>query len=339
MNQVREKYLQSLKGDLAGFIALMGAQFGAKVDMLAQLLGDAHHPSLGAYKERILADAIAASLPKRYSVGTGFVLFPYLRPVTEKKGDKMPKPALIDHRPSSQCDLIVYDSSSYPTIFQDSQFVVVRPEAVHAIIEVKGSLDPKALKTAVDSLIRFGREWVACDRLYADQLWKTRLHCPGLFIMAWQTGISPTGKPRINGTQVREYLAREYKRAVRRDELEKFPMLHSAYVYNDYIVSQVAEIKGNAEKADASHGYATTRGKSKRITSAGTAETVGDMTVGALIAALQLFLTVRFNSLFSYFDQGEALDKEHPHSGYTPWLFGDDDVAKVGRSTDSAEAE
>ena len=80
MNPARKKYLQSLQGDLAGFTALLGEQFGAKVNMLAQLLGDAHHPSLGAYKERILADAIASSLPKRYRIGTGFVLFPYKRP-------------------------------------------------------------------------------------------------------------------------------------------------------------------------------------------------------------------------------------------------------------------
>ena len=103
-------------------------------------------------------------------------------------------------------------------------------------------------------------------------------------------------------------------------------MLHSAYIYNDYIVSQVAEVTDQG----ASHGYATMRGYSKRLTASGGAEKVGDMTVGALIASLQLFLAGRFNSLFAYFDQGEMLDKDHPHSGYTPWLFGED-VAKVGR--------
>ena len=41
---------------------------------------------------------------------------------------------------SSQLDIIVYDDTDYAPIFREKDVVVVRPESVRAVIEVKGFL-------------------------------------------------------------------------------------------------------------------------------------------------------------------------------------------------------
>ena len=63
--------------DLTGYTALFGESLASKVDLLGRLLGDSHYPSLGQYKERLLADAIRDFLPRKVEVGTGFVMFPH----------------------------------------------------------------------------------------------------------------------------------------------------------------------------------------------------------------------------------------------------------------------
>ncbi|MEH1835203.1 MAG: hypothetical protein V7L29_24895 [Nostoc sp.] len=72
----RHKYKQSFTGDLMSYAALMGESFTSKINSLAQIIRDAHYPSLGTYKERLLMSMIKQFIPKRYDVGTGFIIFP-----------------------------------------------------------------------------------------------------------------------------------------------------------------------------------------------------------------------------------------------------------------------
>lgn len=58
-------------------------------------------------------------LPSNVTVGTGFV----------KNGEET----------TNQIDLIIYDNS-VPTLFSEGDFVVVLPESVYGIIEVKSKL-------------------------------------------------------------------------------------------------------------------------------------------------------------------------------------------------------
>jgi len=60
---------------LTGFAALLGDSFASKIDLLTQIIQERHYPSLGRYKERLLAKTISEYIPKSYEVGTGFVLF------------------------------------------------------------------------------------------------------------------------------------------------------------------------------------------------------------------------------------------------------------------------
>jgi len=323
----RQKYLKSKSGALPGFAALLGEQFGARVNLLAQLIGTAHYPSLGAYKERLLMEVIRQYIPKRYSVGTGFTLFPRQPQFTNIPPKDFDFGNTCQHSPSHQCDILVYDSWSHPVIFQDGDFVVLRPEALRAIVEVKGSLDHKGLKQTLSDMITFGQEWKRCSEFYQKHYQTDTLHIPGLFLLAWQTSVDKSGRDRITGVQVREMIVNCYSTRLVKEEIEGLPLLRSAYVYNSYIVSQISVLKDK----EISFGYRTHRGQSKRYTPSGKLQVVGDMTIADLLAYIQHHLDVPFNRFYSYVDQASSVpeDGEHPHFGYTPWLQGAEDVRMV----------
>jgi len=82
-----------------------------------------HTLSVGRYHEEALKSTLRLFLPTRFSIKTGFVHIPQTG-VTSK-----------------QCDLIIIDENepnSY--FFQDGEFVIVHPEAVVCVIEVKTNI-------------------------------------------------------------------------------------------------------------------------------------------------------------------------------------------------------
>jgi hypothetical protein len=322
MTNRRQKYLESKSGDLAGFAALLGDQFGARVNLLAQLIGDAHFPSLGAYKERLLMQVLRQYIPKRYSVGTGFVLFPELRAFNPPIPVDLTFTTPIALSPSHQCDILVYDAWAHPVVFEDGDFVVLRPEAVRAVVEVKSSLDGASLRSTLKAMLGFAKEWKKCATFYQEQGHRKALHEPGQFLLAWQVSVDASGKERISGHQVRNRIVEFYSKNVSKEEVKVLPLLRAAYVYNDYIVSQMGR---SDQKGDYSFGYGTGRGKSKRIDAKGALEIAGDMTISSLLAYVQLSLESPFNTIFSYVDQTNRIEEnEHRYYGYKPWLFGED---------------
>jgi hypothetical protein len=85
----------------------------------------------GRYKEAVLKSIIERFLPAKFKIASGFVV-----KQTENRGD---------HIPSTQIDLLIYDSA-FPVLFKESDFVIVTPDAVQAIIEVKANLKNQGLE-------------------------------------------------------------------------------------------------------------------------------------------------------------------------------------------------
>lgn len=79
----------------------------------------------GRHHEVVLKNVIMKFLPERYSIGTGFVIKP-----TKNRGK---------HTSSKQIDLIIYDTN-FPTFFKEGDFVILTPDAVKGIIQVKANL-------------------------------------------------------------------------------------------------------------------------------------------------------------------------------------------------------
>src|SRR5262245_55486950 len=122
-------------GDLLTYAAMIGRSFESKIDLLAPLIRGNHDASLGRYKEGLLVNCIREFIPRRFEVGNGFVLFP--EPGIVRGAGGRNKLVTLNHSISKQLDIIVFDSSEYPVVFRDGDFVIVRPESVKAIVELE----------------------------------------------------------------------------------------------------------------------------------------------------------------------------------------------------------
>lgn len=90
--------------------------------------------ALGTENESILREFLKNYIPKHYSVGHGFVF-------------------KNDHEISRQCDIIIYDSSFFPPLFKQGDFVVLLPESVMSVIEVKTEIKPgEFLNSSIDNI-------------------------------------------------------------------------------------------------------------------------------------------------------------------------------------------
>jgi len=84
-----------------------------------------HNGEDGVYKEIVLKNIIRRFLPEKYYIGTGFVVHQ-----TENREQ---------HIPSTQIDLLIYDDAS-PILFKEGDFVILTPDSVRGIIEVKSNI-------------------------------------------------------------------------------------------------------------------------------------------------------------------------------------------------------
>lgn len=96
-------YLQSLADELAAV--------KNRVRLLVQ-----HWPTDGHFKEAILRQLLRRHLPESVLIGTGFVVNSF--------------------GPSTEADLLVVDRTM-PTLFKEDELLIVTPESVRAVIEVK----------------------------------------------------------------------------------------------------------------------------------------------------------------------------------------------------------
>ncbi len=309
-DNLRAKYLASKRGNLTAYAAMIGEEFSSRIAQLAQIIGTSHEPSVGDYKESLLRSVIAKFIPKRYNVGHGFVVFTRESSLNDKTSDNMDLWNLKEHYVSRQLDIIVYDEYNFPPILHEGDFVVLRPEAVRSVIEVKGYLKKSALNDAIASFIDLGRKWSEYKQ-YREQWGDVKLHFPSLQLLAWDIYVSPDGKPDCDGRTIRQVIVSNYRGALSQQELSHptFPLLNAAYVYNDCIVSRCLYIRDK----DSGHGFSTRRGKFIRYAPDRTPFLAGDSTIASLLAEVHLSLETPFNADFSYFDQSMSGDL-FPHS-------------------------
>lgn len=106
-------------------------ELSALKNRVRYFIKDHHWLSDGEWKESVLRAVLRRHLPKTYGVGSGFI-------VTE-------------NGPSTQVDVLIYDTTK-PILFQDGDFVIVTPDLVHAIIEVKTRVEKGKLSNYLEKL-------------------------------------------------------------------------------------------------------------------------------------------------------------------------------------------
>ena len=204
MKSKRERYLDSKRRDLTQYAGMVGEEFQSKVVQLSKILGNVHELSVGEHKESILRACIQNFLPKRYSVGTGFIIFADESSLRQSAGDNADLLNLKSYHVSQQLDIIVFDDIDYAPVFRTEDFVVVRPESVRAVIEVKGYLRRADIKSCVGKFASFGRAWLAYKYHYRNRSINIpTLEIPALLLMAWSVYVDPTGKQNCDGGLLR----------------------------------------------------------------------------------------------------------------------------------------
>ncbi|HRN70798.1 MAG TPA: hypothetical protein PLS49_06485 [Candidatus Woesebacteria bacterium] len=109
----------------------LASELDSKLGRINSLIQN-HPAEKGSYHEYILKDLICNFLPKRYSIRTGFIY-------------------VDDDHISPQIDLMIIDENQTPCILaQYDDFVIVYPEAVCSVIEVKTYLNKTEFKKSVD---------------------------------------------------------------------------------------------------------------------------------------------------------------------------------------------
>jgi hypothetical protein len=109
------------------------ARLRAEIDWIEKFTS--HAPSIGTHYEKILSDLVSEYLPSSVRVGTGFIY------------DSFRETA------SPQIDLLCYNEQSVSPIYQRGEFVIVQPENVKAVCEVKKTLKCNELKAWIKKTI------------------------------------------------------------------------------------------------------------------------------------------------------------------------------------------
>ena len=110
----------------------------AQYQQIEQLLGDTYdwtHP--GNLCESLLREFLRDSLPGKLSVDKGFV---YGR--TQKEDRHCP-----------EIDILIHNSHEYSPLFRSGDFVLVEPEAVIGVIQVKRSFQGDPLKKGIEQTV------------------------------------------------------------------------------------------------------------------------------------------------------------------------------------------
>lgn len=125
MNLYYEKKGEVMPNNNARYQQSIAAEFIAVKDRVKFFIENNHWGEDGRYKEIILMNYLRRVLPDNVAVGTGFV--------------KNDSGQLTD-----QIDIIVYKKYE-PKLFSEGDFVILMPESVLGIIEVKSRLTPSIL--------------------------------------------------------------------------------------------------------------------------------------------------------------------------------------------------
>lgn len=88
----------------------------------------------GRYQEAVIKTMIQRFLPEKFRIGSGFIVRQ-----TRNRGN---------HEPSKQIDLIIYDTS-FPVLFKENDFVILTPDSVLRIIEVKANATNQGLQQII----------------------------------------------------------------------------------------------------------------------------------------------------------------------------------------------
>jgi hypothetical protein len=152
----------TIQSDFVRYHRSISDELNAVKDRVRHLIGGAHFPTDGEYKEVVLRKVLRGRMPGNFHIGRGFICF--------RDG------------PSTQIDVLVTKGDK-PVLFKDGDLVFVTPDSVAAILEVKTRLlNPSDYKDPLNKLANLSARIFAAEREYNDQPDQIEKCWTGLFI-------------------------------------------------------------------------------------------------------------------------------------------------------------
>jgi hypothetical protein len=119
--------------------------------------GAEHRGEDGRYVETLVRSYLQKYLPKDLEVLTGFILRPAV-----KLGDNNRSRAKTQDKHTTQLDIIIYDTGTYPVFQRMGETVIVPPEGVIAVLSVKKTLRDAEITPECRALMEASRT-CRCD--------------------------------------------------------------------------------------------------------------------------------------------------------------------------------
>jgi Domain of unknown function (DUF6602) len=135
---------------------------------IRKLLGSSYNYQSGIFRESLLKTFLLQILPKSLAVDTGFVY----------GFEQLPN--------SKQIDILIWDESKYSPIYRTSDFVIIPPESVVAVIEVKSNLGTNDIKTGLENLLSVVRLDVEFREKWIDENKNPILPPIGKFLISYK---------------------------------------------------------------------------------------------------------------------------------------------------------
>lgn len=119
-NDILLRYYKGILGQLSSEVQIINKIF--------------EHNGLKGYgNEAVLSNLLEKFIPKKYGIGSGIVI--------DRHGNQ-----------SRQCDIVIYDNYHYPELLSMSNSKIFPIDLVHAVIEVKTSLNSSKSRLAVENI-------------------------------------------------------------------------------------------------------------------------------------------------------------------------------------------
>jgi hypothetical protein len=268
---------------LNDFQTQLAESFHSKINLLEKIIGDKHWLTTGGFKEKVLINFLNDNLPKKLKAKSGFVVFPTKRLFnTEKPPEDYDLLNRSSYIMSKQIDILVYDVFESSPVFEDENIVLLSPESVKTVIEVKGTLNGKHLTDSIGLLMDYRNKWIEYKAFSKEHHIGVELKVPALFVYAWEFKKSKNGSRQLTGVTIRKKLSDILKENSTYKNYRETPSIDSIFIYNECETTLTVD----ASSEELWVGYLTTRGQSTKFLSDGTLQKGGDKTLFGLLRAI-----------------------------------------------------
>jgi hypothetical protein len=192
---------------LNDFQTQLSESFYSKIYLLEKIIGDNHWLTSGTFKEKVLINFLNQNLPRRYLAKSGFVIFPKQRIFKEKTPKDYDSLNSSAYDLSKQIDILIFDTIESCPVYEDENIVILSPEAVKEIIEVKGTLNSKHFNEALNLFVDFKNKWLDYKTFSREHLMENSLGVPNIYLYAWEFKKNRKGQREISGKNIRNKLA------------------------------------------------------------------------------------------------------------------------------------